>query len=685
MECDSKENPNPDYVFCLCIDMIGSTEAGLQLSQDKCVSFNRSLVEQIKPYLKEFELSEALLKFTGDGWLLMTNELIKLSPLCCLAIVMAKRFQEDIHKGSGVDKKHVPPLRLAICSGSDISVKLPNGQRDWVGDSARRATRASKVCMANEIIVDEPVRAHIFRDFQIQPVPNERVQEVQKRTKWEEDIYLHILGPLKPGTCADSQAPEHYVRLLALIGEKGASFEVATKAAGVLAHQAKREFISKEESLQQDLRRWNRLMSSLPDYNGALKIFDLLQQAGLSPDVVTYSMLVAKAPDYRTALRLVADMREEGIRPNIVTCSALVAKAPDYKAALECLAKMRKEGIQPDVFTYSTLMKKAPNYEVAHGWLAEIRKESIQPDVVTYNTLIAKASDHETARALLGEMREEDIQPDVVTYSTLVRKAPSYETARWWLGEMRKEGIQPNVFTYSTLVRKAPDYNTALEWMDDIRKDGIKPDVVTYSTLMKKAPDYEAAREWLREMRKEGIQPDVFTYNTLVAKALDYDTALDCVADMRKEGIQPNVVTYNALFSRNLSGKSADEILKWYLAQEFHPDEPIQVAIGTYRKIGLIDQALRLALDYPHLQAAQKLISFHREEAIQYFQNIFDRDPRHPNAAYALGTALFILGREKEAIPYLKKALELPTTPARRLRIEEWLREIESRTPPRKS
>jgi len=149
---------------------------------------------------------------------------------------------------------------------------------------------------------------------------------------------------------------------------------------------------------------------------------------------------------------------------------------------------------------------------------------------------------------------------------------------------------------------------------------------------------------------------------------------------MREEGIHPNVVTYSTLFSKDLSEESADDILKWYLAQEYHPEEPIQAAIASYRKIHRIDQALRLALDYPHLPAARKLIREHEEEALSYFRTISDHDPQHPNAEYALGVALMELGRPQEAQPHLKKALKLAKHESRKTILREWLRQIDSHT-----
>jgi len=133
-------------------------------------------------------------------------------------------------------------------------------------------------------------------------------------------------------------------------------------------------------------------------------------------------------------------------------------------------------------------------------------------------------------------------------------------------------------------------------------------------------PDYSSALGILKNIRAARLAPNVVTYNTLIDKAPDYDVAKAWAETMREEGIPLDVVTYSTLFSKDLSRKLADDILEWYLAQKYHPEEPIQAAIATYRKIHYIDQALRLALDYPHLQAARKLLREHDEKALHILE-----------------------------------------------------------------
>ena len=536
----------PNNVYCLSIDIIGSTAFGLELPTIQNDRFNTSLVKQIKPHLEKLELNEALIKFTGDGWLVMTHDVGKIHALCHLAIVMAYIFREEISKHTGIQKNLIPSLRLAICSGRDIPVELPDGRKDWVGDSARRATRSSGYCLPNEILIDVPIYNHIMRDFFVERLnPEQRPLEYRPK-RMEEHMELYILGELKT-----NDGSEIY------------------------------EIINRKKRLQRRVQSWNDLIAHLPDYSSALKMFETLEFSELSPDVMTYNALINKAPDYN----------ERKI------------------------------------------------------WVDKMVAIGIQPNVVTYNTLINKAPDYNEGKIWVDKMITKEIQLDIITYNTLIKKSPDYDEAMIWIDMMEEKNMFPNVVTYSMLINKAPDYNEGKIWVDKMVANGCSPNFVTYNTLIKKSPDYNEGKIWVDKMITEGIQPDTVTYSTL--------------------------------FSKNISDKSADDILKWYLTQKNHPENPIQIAITSYLKAGCIDQAFYLVLNYPHLKAARKLIRAHPEGVIQYIKNIFDVNPQHQNASYALGIALLELGKEEEAELYLNKALRLSTAPLRKAKIRDCLLQID--------
>jgi tetratricopeptide (TPR) repeat protein len=176
-------------------------------------------------------------------------------------------------------------------------------------------------------------------------------------------------------------------------------------------------------------------------------------------------------------------------------------------------------------------------------------------------------------------------------------------------------------------------------------------------------------------MRKEGIAPNVITYNTLIDKA-DFANGKQLLETMRKEGIAPNVITYNSLFKGDI-GESADELLRWYLAQVNHPDSAIDVAIASYQRVGSIQNAMRLALDYPHLSTARKLMR-EQTDCLSYFKSFLATNSRHPNADYALGRFYIEQGKLNEARPHLEKALKLATAESRKKVVRDWLREVQA-------
>jgi class 3 adenylate cyclase len=396
---DNPQEPSVSLVYCLSIDLIGSTEAGIALSTTKLDSFNISLVEQINPHLESLELIDALVKFTGDGWLLMTDKVGRVPALCCLSTIMANRFQDEMSRKTRMVIDTIPPLRIAICAGRDVRVTLSDGGIDWVGDSARRADRASGYCSPNEILIDETIRGIVFRDFATKSADLEQRQQPKK---WEEDFSLYVLGDINPEVDAGSEAPGYFIYTLGAIGKK--------EEAAVVAHDAATKLSTSNKKIPQGTsRKWNRLISKIGDYSTALEILRVGQAVEFAPDVVTYTMLISKAPDYDEASGWVETMRNDDIQPDAVTYNTLISKAPNYDVAKMWMETMRNDDIQPDVVTYNTLISKAPNYDVAKMWMETMREDGILPNVVTYNTLISQAPNYDEAKTLVDTMLQDSV------------------------------------------------------------------------------------------------------------------------------------------------------------------------------------------------------------------------------------------------------------------------------------
>lgn len=157
--------------YCLAIDLVGSTAAGQGRSTVENDRFNRALVAHLGGYIRTANLGQTLIKFEGDGWLVMTTEVDRVPALCCVALALRDHFCAQMagrlgqSPSSASEVPRVPGLRIALCCGLDSELLLPTGLADFVGDSARLATRAGKLCREGEVVVDELVRTVTLRDF----------------------------------------------------------------------------------------------------------------------------------------------------------------------------------------------------------------------------------------------------------------------------------------------------------------------------------------------------------------------------------------------------------------------------------------------------------------------------------------------------------------------------------------
>jgi pentatricopeptide repeat protein len=260
---------------------------------------------------------------------------------------------------------------------------------------------------------------------------------------------------------------------------------------------------------------------------------------------------------------------------------------------------------------------------------------------------------------LVRKIRPLGLEREIQVWNQLLNLCPTLQLARRAMDMLRNVGVASNVITYNTLIAKAQDYESARAVVEEMKEAGVVPEVITYNTLIAKAQDYESARAVIEEMKEAGVVPEVITYNTLIAKAQDYESARAVIEEMKEAGVAPNVLTFSALFTKNLSLVNADDLLAWYLNQPYHPEGPMEAAIKSYRRMGIVGPALFIALNYPHLAAARKLVRENEESALRYFQSFISLDPSNGNGYYALGITLIEVNRGLEAVPYLEKALTL--------------------------
>src|SRR4051812_26024901 len=115
--------------YCLAIDLVGSTAAGQSRSTAENDRFNRALVTHLGGYIHVANLGRTLIKFEGDGWLVMTKDANLVPALCCVGLALRDHFKPQIagllgdgSQGKSVGAARIPALRIALCCGLDSEV-----------------------------------------------------------------------------------------------------------------------------------------------------------------------------------------------------------------------------------------------------------------------------------------------------------------------------------------------------------------------------------------------------------------------------------------------------------------------------------------------------------------------------------------------------------------------------------
>lgn len=425
-------------VVTLCVDMIGSTREGLDMSTVNFDWFNQSLPTQFKRHVDGLGLAppNVLIKFGGDGWLVMSSsEHDLVFELCTLALIMRDRFQLDMRELTQ-GALAIPKLRIAICVGRDIHVSIPGGGSDWVGDSARLAVRASGYCFPNEILVNDGVRLSVERDFSFRETN------------------------LKDPTRTKPKAEEQLQKLFVLENDKGVAREGPRIRAcysylnSVLGRVERVETPEDGGGAQELLRQWGKLFARLPDYDSMEQMVRKMRSSGLELSVVFYNMLINRAPDY--------------------------ARALDWNS------EIKKYNLQADVITFTTLIKRSLDFATAQQWWGCMKEAGIAPNLITFNTFLQKAEQHADIGAIVREMADSRVKPNRDTGYILLVKDAGYAVLRCWLLSLLEAGLKPDRRFAHKLISKLDSLRDGIDALELLGAHGLTLDGTLYAAVFAK-------------------------------------------------------------------------------------------------------------------------------------------------------------------------------------------------------
>ncbi len=466
----------------------------------------------------------------------------------------------------------------------------------------------------------------------------------------------------------------------------------------------------REAGIRPNAVTYNAVLRAAKNDSDCETLLTEMRKGGIRPDVVTYSTLLRRLKNASTREALLAEMRERGIRLNVWTYNALLSRANDGIVFDNLLAEMREAKIRPDVatytillgrskddasrqalieemlqakiewnvWTYNALLRRAYDESAREKILAEMLDAKVRPNVATYNTLLEMAKDDSARERALTEMRKGHIRPQISLCYTAIIRAKSYQAGRRIFEEMCKANQTPNTDIYNALIGLARDSVTADELIAEMRQADKRPSIETYNMRMKLSTDIVDGEHLIMQMRAEGIRPSVLTYKMLIQRAKNFADGERIMAQMLADQVEPDPVVYTSLLSLDVGDRSAAQVLDWYRLLPHHPEAGISALFAQFRKRGQDDQALYIALRYPHNPAVLKYLRRNLDKAIKYFEDAWKADPSGSNTSYALGIIMQEAGRHTEASHYLRVALDTANSVGRRADINRRLAQMSS-------
>ncbi|XP_062201614.1 pentatricopeptide repeat-containing protein MRL1, chloroplastic-like isoform X2 [Phragmites australis] len=315
------------------------------------------------------------------------------------------------------------------------------------------------------------------------------------------------------------------------------------------------------------------------DFDGALQVMVLLNEAGLKPDCKLYTTLIstcAKCGKVDAMFEVFHEMVSAGIEPNVNTYSALIdgcGRAGQVAKAFGAYGIMSSKKVKPDRVVFNALISACgESGAVARAFdvLSEMTAESseskgtkpILPDHVTVGALMKtciQAGQTDRAREVYKMLQEYDIKGTPEVYTIALRSCSLTADLGFALKiyeDMNKIGVKPDEMFLSALVDVAGHArraDAAFEIMKDARAKGIQVGTMAYSSLMGaccNAKDWKKALQLYEEIKLIKLIPTVSTLNALITSLCDADQvskAVDVLNEMNRLGVHPNEITYSVL------------------------------------------------------------------------------------------------------------------------------------------
>ena len=312
------------------------------------------------------------------------------------------------------------------------------------------------------------------------------------------------------------------------------------------------------------------------DGSGSLRVFDVMQRAGVPPDVVAYSsalMACASASDLSRGKQIHAQMKEtlgaKQVEESDVVNTALITmysgcqSMPEARKIFEERTK-RSKNVEAWNAMATGYLKAGEPHEALKLY-EQVMEMKLAPTVSTFLvalgacTRIPDVHYGERVRKQLETLNERWDKTEQMMLSnaliSLYAKCGDLVKARTVFDHQVQTGGRHSIVTWTAMLDAYGEHGVgkeALLLFQEMRTRGLSPNEVTYISVLNACSHAGLVTEGRRtfeEMVSEGIKPSVRHYNCMVdllGRAGKLDEAEKVIASMP---VPPNIVTWTSLLA----------------------------------------------------------------------------------------------------------------------------------------
>jgi len=273
----------------------------------------------------------------------------------------------------------------------------------------------------------------------------------------------------------------------------------------------------------------------------------------------------------------------------------------NLQGAMRVFDSLQQSGAEMNTVIYNTVLDacvECRDLKAAESWMSQM-KATAMVDVVSFNTLIkAHLMNHNfvRARGVIDQMKSQGVQPNRVTFNELINamvtKGGEVERARIWetIAEMKSVDVKPNQVTCSILLKSLngrSNHVDVMKTMDLLNAMDEAMDEVLLSSVVEacvRIGKPELLTSKLKQL-EDGYGITVngsHTFGSLIkayGHARDIDGVWRCWKEMRSRHIRPTSITLGCMVEAVVS--NGDTEGAYELIHQMHDDDQCRDALNS--------------------------------------------------------------------------------------------------------